>query len=111
MNKGTITVEELNAYIVNLSDQNGRLPKAKSWVQVDNFKDIELWVGDGLYVVSIIKDVPKTKTDLEQNALKAKDTVLKWLQDEGFITHEHFYVGLQDLPVNKLPTGLTLGDE
>jgi hypothetical protein len=108
MKEATITCEELNAYVVNLERPDGKLPGAKLWLRVDNFKDVEVWVGDKLYVVAIIQNVPKTYAKMRQNGVACEKAVMKYLQAEDFVGSEYLYIGLQDVPVNRIPKGLTL---
>lgn len=92
-----ISPEELNTYITGItSDIGSQLPPAKTWTRID-VGPIETYVGDGIYVISVVNHRPKDIQELEANSAKAQQKVIAYLKGEGFIDVEYFYIGLQTL--------------
>lgn len=92
-----LTTEELNDYIVTAPTLVGQpLTPAKKWSRVD-IGSIEVYVGDGLYVITLVHHRPRDLDEIKENCSKAEQKVIQYLQSEGFITEEYFYLGLQTL--------------
>ena len=98
-----ISNEELNSHLAETT--NGCFPAAKKWQRVD-VGTIESYIGDNLYVVSVIEKRPKTVTEMNANCEKVKRIVIRYLESEGFIGEEYLYIGLQRLDLQNLPDGL-----
>lgn len=103
----TLTPPELDAIIRNLpSEALGPMPKPKKWKRVD-CGTIEVYVGDGLYVVALCEKLPESVDSLVENQVNTEDTVIKYLRNEGFIEEEYAYVGMQRFSLRKPPKGFT----
>ncbi len=76
----------------------------KEWKRVD-CGDIEVYVGDRMYVVALVDKLPESEKEVVDNQINTEDTVLKYLTDEGFLDDEYAYIGMQQfaLPLRPLP--------
>lgn len=102
----TLSPEELNAVIRNLPpDENGPFIAPKKWMRVD-VGTLETYVGDKLYVITLVEKLPNSLEEVESNAEFAEQTVIRYLQGEGFIGEEYAYVGLQRFDLKNLPEEL-----
>ena len=103
----TLSVRELDAIIRSMSlddDTRQSFPPPKKWKRVD-VGETECYVGDELCVVSLIEKQPETMAELTENQCNTEDTIIKYLQSEGWIGKEYIYVGLQRFNLNKPPEG------
>jgi hypothetical protein len=75
------------------------------WKRVD-VGTLETYVGDSLYVITLIDQLPTSLEEAASNGLSAEDTVIRYLQGEGFLGEEFVYLGLQRFDKNNLPDGL-----
>lgn len=106
MNPNTLSPLELNALISTMPTEDGtKFAYAKEWQRVDVGK-LETYVGDRLYVITLVEKLPETMDEVEANGLSAEETVIRYLQGEGFIDEEFVYVGLQRFDLQNPPRGL-----
>lgn len=101
----TLLPSELNATIRSMG-----FPAPKAWMRVD-CGQIETYVGDGLYVISLVEKSPETKAEMTENQFKTETTVIKYLQSEGFIEKEYIYVGMQRFSLKNPPKEFLESDE
>ena len=47
------------------------------------------------YIIALVDKLPTSKSECKENQLKAEITIIKYLENEGFIGKEHIYVGMQ----------------
>lgn len=99
-NKDNISSYELNLLISNLPPIEGIIPYAKQWLRV-NVGDIEVYVGDQLFIVALITTEAKTKDELQEKGLATEKTILNYLRSEGFIDKNYAYIGLQRFDGNE----------
>lgn len=100
-----ISDEELNSIIINAPTVDGAMPAAKKWIRAD-VGIIETYVGDGIYVVTLIEHLPKTVGELKKNCENVEEIVAKYLRGEGFIGEEYLYVALQRFDLTNPPKGV-----
>jgi hypothetical protein len=93
---------QLNNYVVSTCPA---LEPAKRWQRVD-VGEQEVYIGDGTYVISIIKHHPSNVSEMNVNCNKVNHVVIRYLQGEGFIGPEYLYIGLQEFNLNKPIDGL-----
>lgn len=96
---------ELNATIRSMG-----FPAPKAWKRVD-CGQIETYVGDGLYVISLVEKCPDNKEEMKENQFKTETTVIKYLQGEGFIEKEYVYVGMQRFSLKNPPKDFFEGED
>ena len=101
----TLTPPELDAIVRNLPEDDGPYIKPKKWKRVD-VGQTEVYVGDDLYIVALCEKLPESVDELAKNQVNTEDTVIKYLQSEGFIGQEYAYVGMQRFKLNHPPEGL-----
>lgn len=101
----TLTPPELNAIVRNLPEEHGPYPRPRKWKRVD-VGQTEVYVGDGLYVVALCEKIPESADELATNQVNTEDTVIKYLQSEGFLEKDYAYVGMQRFSLKHLPEGL-----
>lgn len=108
----TFTPPELDAILRTLppDDVFGHLPSPKKWLRVDVCQT-EVYVGDKDYVIALVEKLPKTVDDLTKNQVNTEETIVKYLQNEGFLGVEYAYVGMQRFDLNNPPKGLTDAEE
>lgn len=105
-NADTLTPRELDAIIRSIPpDEDGPFIAPKKWARVD-VGNLETYIGDKLYVVTLVEKLPETIDELEANNESAEKIVIRYLQNEGFIDEEYAYVGMQQLDLRKPPLGL-----
>lgn len=91
----TLSAPELDAIVRNLPQEAiGPVSKPKKWLRV-NVGQTEVYVGDELYVVALVEKLPESVDDLTNTQVNTQDTVVKYLQSEGFLDKEYAYVGMQ----------------
>lgn len=100
MNK--ILKSELDSNIVQYG-----MPAPKMWRRVD-VGTLETYVGDDVYAMAFINQIPNTIEEMELNNKRAEETVIRYLQAEGFIGKEYIYMGLQRFDLQHLPQGFEL---
>lgn len=100
---------ELNAIIRNLPEERGPYPRSRQWKRVD-VGQTEVYVGDSLYVVALCEKLPESEDDLAKNQANTEDTVIKYLQSEGFLGKEYAYVGMQRFCMHP-PKGFRNGEK
>jgi hypothetical protein len=106
MKESNISMPELNALVHGFPCEDGPLPPAKNWVRVD-VGDLETYVGDRLYVVTLVETLPDSVEEIKQFGASAEATVIKYLQGEGFIDNEFLYIGLQRFDLQNPLDGMT----
>ena len=102
-NENTLTPRELDALIrtVPLNEMVPEpLPKPKKWVRVD-CGQTEVYVGDRLYIVALVEKIPDSEDEVVATQLSVEETVVKYLQSEGFIDRDYAYIGMQRFKINK----------
>lgn len=102
MTKINIPNYQLNKY---LSDACPCFDGAKSWQRID-VGDVETYVGDGTFVIAILKDVPADKEELDDNCQKVQPVIIRYLTGEGFISEEYLYMALQEFDLQNPPDWL-----
>jgi hypothetical protein len=104
----TLTPQELDAIIRNLPSEAllGPIPRPKKWKRVD-VGQIEVYVGDRLYVVALCEKLPQSIDEMASNQVNTEDTVIKYLRSEGWIDEEYAYVGMQRFSLKQPPKGFT----
>jgi hypothetical protein len=105
----TLTPPELDAIVRNLPEEAGPYPRPRKWKRVD-VGQTEAYVGDDLYVVALCEKLPESVDELVKSQANTEDTVIKYLQSEGFIGQEYAYVGMQRFKLNHPPKGFTNED-
>ena len=103
-NANTLTPPELDAIVRNLPEEVGPNPRPKKWKRVD-CGNVEVYVGDDLYVVALVEKISESVDEVATNQINTEDTVIKYLQSEGFIGKEYAYVGMQRFKLNHPPEG------
>lgn len=108
----TFTPQELNAIIRTMPPDVvfGPFPAPKKWRRVDVCQT-EVYVGDRDYVVALVDKLPETVDDLAKNQVNTEETIVKYLQEEGFIGIEYAYVGMQKFDLQHPPKGLLDAEE
>ena len=91
-----MTNAELNSYVIALrNDDGGYYPAAKHWQRID-VGNIETYVGDRLYIVSVVAVKDNDADNHESFVIAVQKRVVRYLSAEGFIDAEFLYIGLQD---------------
>lgn len=106
----TLTPPELDAIIRNLPKERGPYPRSRKWKRVD-VGHIEVYIGDNLYVVALCEKLPESVDDLAKNQANIEDTVIGYLQSEGFVGEEYAYVGMQRFCMRHPPKGFRNGEK
>lgn len=101
--KPNISPEDLNWYIMSAS-LGKPLPSAKRWIRID-VGEIETYVGDEVYVISIVNKRPADIEEMKENSIKAQKIVVSYLMSEGFINKDFLFIGLQTFDLgSELPS-------
>jgi hypothetical protein len=109
--KDTLTPPELDAIVRNLPTEVllGAIP-TKKWKRVD-VGMTEVYVGDELYIVALVEKMSESIDEITSNQVNTEETVIKYLQSEGFIGKDYAYVGMQRFNLQKPPEGFTNDEE
>jgi hypothetical protein len=99
--KNTFTPRELNE-IIRCHSSISDLPSPKKWQRVD-CGETEVYVGDKLFIVALVEKILGNDTEIEAFQLKTQETVIRYLQSEGFIDEEYAYVGMQRFELKNEP--------
>lgn len=105
MKTNTLSPEDCNALIQRMPCESGPLPSATTWQRVD-VGFLETYVGDSLYVITLIERLPKTIDEVQSQGESVEETVIRYLQGEGFVGEQFVYLGLQRFDKDNLPEGL-----
>lgn len=98
-----MTRRVLDAFIRTMPTADGRaLPVPKAWTLV-KMGQVPVYVGDREYVVAFVDKQPTSMADMESNQAATEETVIRYLQQEGFIDEEYVYVGMQQFDLGKIP--------
>lgn len=76
---------------------------------MNDIGNVEVYLGDSAYIVAIIHLSPKDMPDIFDLPVayqRVKDTVLKYMQGEGFVGTEYIYLALQEFDLQTPPSGL-----
>lgn len=95
---------QLNLYLTNACPF---FEKAKSWQRVD-VGEQETYVGDGAFVITIIKHHPANVEEMNENCKKVQPIVIGYLLGEGFITDAYLYIALQELNMQRPIEGMDI---
>lgn len=109
----SLTVPELNAVIrsMPIDEMTGApFPAPKKWQRVD-VGNIECYVGDRICVIALVEKQPDTVSELKQNQLNTETTIIRYLQNEGWIDKEYVYVGMQRFSLKNPPKGFLEGED
>jgi hypothetical protein len=105
--KNTLTPKDLDGIVRSIPPEemvSDPLPKPKKWVRVD-CGQIEVYVGDRLYIVALVEKIPDTEDEVVSAQLNVEQTVVKYLRSEGFIDNDYAYVGMQRFQMNSKEDG------
>jgi hypothetical protein len=96
MKQHNISWFELNSIISQLLPPNGlNATPAKKWIRVD-VGNIETYVGDKYYIISVIYVNTSDVEKLKQIGIDYKKVTVQYLKNEGFIeSDEYAYIGLE----------------
>jgi len=96
-----LTPQELDSIIRNLPEE-AIIPisKPKKWKRVP-VGQIEVYIGDNIYVVALVDKLSKSVDELTAAQVNTENTVIKYLQSEGFISKEYAYIGMQRFALNE----------
>lgn len=98
-----MTSRVLNAFIRTMPTADGRmLSVPKAWTLV-KMGVVPVYVGDREYVVAFVDKQPTSMADMENYQAATEETVIRYLQQEGFIDEEYVYVGMQQFDLGKIP--------
>ena len=102
-NTNTLTNEELDTIIRTIPDElsDEPFPAPKKWIRVD-CGEIEVYVGDRMYVIALVEKLTDSETEIVDTQISTEDTVIKYLQNEGFLDDEYAYVGMQRFGMDSL---------
>lgn len=106
MNKVKINIPDyqLNLYLTNSCPF---FEGAKSWQRID-VGDQETYVGDGAFVITLIKHQPASIEEMQENCKKVQPVVIRYLLGEGFITDAYLYIALQELDLKRPIEGMDI---
>lgn len=96
-NENTYTPQELNDILLTLPFIE-QLPTPKKWVRVD-CGQTEVYVGDRLYIVALVDETTADIEKITETQIKVEQTVVKYLQNEGFIDNDCAYIGIQKFKI------------
>lgn len=102
MTKINIPNYQLNRYI---TDTCPCFDGANKWQRID-IGDFETYVGDNCYVITIISSHLINLYSQEQVCNKVRETVIRYLQGEGFVSGDYIYIGLQEIDLQNPPNSI-----